>query len=228
MELNAAWLPSQIPAGVVCDNDSDCFKMPAGPLAEGVPALVYLSCTGGKPWDIDSVAPIFDSLGWAIATCGKSRNHRSGALNERDILRTIAKLSADPRIDDKRIVLFGFSGQGAEALGVALRHPDLVAGAITDCAHLGGVTRFDPIASRDQLFYIITREKDWNREHSELLHANLVKYGIADTLVTTPGEHGIGPASEILDGCSWMAAALHQRVGIADRKRAAEPAGNAH
>jgi len=200
----AEWRPEELPPGVICDSDSDCFLLPSAPIQEPVPVLIYLSCTGGKPWDIDSVRAVNDRLGWAIATCGKSRNHRSTALNEADILRLQAKLEMTGQIDKSKMFLFGFSGQGAQALGAALRYPELFAGAITDCAHTGGITHFGPEISANQLFYIITKTDDWNRQHNENLHALFVDYGIRDTLIITPGEHGIGPASEVFDGCSWI------------------------
>ncbi|RKZ30265.1 hypothetical protein DRQ36_06120 [bacterium] len=203
--LVAYWQAKEIPPGVTCDSDSDCFLLRSGPLSAPVPALIYLSCTGGKPWDIDSVREVHDSLGWAIATCGKSRNHRSVALNEADIIRLVEKLKATGRVDKSKIVLFGFSGQGAQALGTALRHPDLFAGVISDCAHTGSVTIFDTDRSSKQAFYIITREQDWNRKYNEKLHNLFIENNIADTLIINPGEHGIGPAREIFDGCLWLA-----------------------
>ncbi len=200
----AQWDTSDIPPGVFCDADSDCFLLPAGPLAEPVPGLIYLSCTGGKPQDIDSVRAVHDQLGWAIATCGKSRNHRSEKLNEADILNLHTKLITTGVVDPSRIAIFGFSGQGAQAIGTALRHPKLFRGIITECAHTGGIDYFDPKASAEQLFFIITREKDWNRKHNETLHFALSENGISDTLIITPGEHGIGPTEEVIRGCSWI------------------------
>jgi len=200
----AEWQADEIPEGVYCDADSDCFLLPDAPLEKPVPALIYLSCTGGKPWDIDSVRVIFDELGWAIATCGKSRNHRAGNLNEEDILRLQAKLERTGQVDKNHIYMFGFSGQGAQALGTALRHPNIFAGTITDCAHTGSITYFDPKASAKQAFYIISKTRDWNLEHNESLHKILREYGIRDTLIIEEGEHGIGPASEVFRGCLWL------------------------
>lgn len=202
--LLAEWRADEIPEGVYCDADSDCFLLPGAPLNKTVPALIYLSCTGGKPWDIDSVRAVFDELGWAIATCGKSRNHRAAIENERDILRLREKLAATDVVDKSHIYLFGFSGQGAQALGTALRYPNLFGGAITDCAHTGGITYFDPKASAQQDFYIITKTEDWNRVHNENLHKLLQDNNIRDTLIVEVGEHGIGPALEVFRGCRWI------------------------
>ncbi|HDR91241.1 MAG TPA: hypothetical protein ENN75_03210 [candidate division Zixibacteria bacterium] len=204
LSLSAEWQAHEIPEGVYCDADSDCFLLPDAPLAEPVPALIYLSCTGGKPWDIDSVRAVHDELGWAIATCGKSRNHRTGELNEADILRLQAKLEKTGQVNKNRIYLFGFSGQGAQALGTALRHPKCFDGAVIDCAHTGNISHFDPQASAHQAFYIITKTGDWNREHNEKLHKLFVYSGIRDTLIIGEGEHGIGPATDVLRGCLWF------------------------
>jgi len=204
LALFAEWQLHEIPEDVYCDSDSDCFLLPGTPLAEPVPALIYLSCTGGKPWDIDSVRAVNDELGWAIATCGKSRNHRAGNLNEADILRLRDKLEMTEQVDKNRIYLFGFSGQGAQAVGTALRHPNRFAGAIIDCAHTGSISHFDPKASAHQAFYIITKIGDWNREHNEQLHKHFANYGIRDTLIIDEGEHAIGPAADVLRGCTWL------------------------
>lgn len=204
LALLAEWQPFEIPDGVFCDPDSDCFLLVGAPLSEPVPALIYLSCTGGKPWDIDSVREIYNELGWAIATCGKSRNRRATDLNENDILRLQTKLQHTGIVDENRIYLFGFSGQGAQAIGTALRHPNLFAGAVIDCAHTGGVTYFSEEASAHQAFYIITKTEDWNREYSEKLHKLFVNFDIRDTLIIEKGEHAIGPAEDILRACRWF------------------------
>ncbi|MGC9316109.1 MAG: hypothetical protein ACP5G4_10875, partial [bacterium] len=133
-----------------------------------------------------------------------SRNHRAGNLNEEDILRLRAKLERTGQIDKNRIYLFGFSGQGAQAVGTALRHPDRFAGAVIDCAHTGSISHFDPQSSAHQAFYIITKTEDWNREHSEQLHRVFADSGIRDTLIIDEGEHAIGPSSDVLRGCAWL------------------------
>lgn len=196
--------PEYLKKGIYCDSDSDCFLIPGGPLASKIPVLVYLSCTGGKPWDVDSLREISEKMGWGLATCGKSRNHRDPRHNEMDILKIVYKIRRITVIDTTKIFLFGFSGQGAQALGFALRHPELIRGTITDCAHHGLITQFDPFASRHQLFYLITRELDWNRYHNELLYNAFVINHIKDTLIIAPGEHDIGPRSEIFEGCLWF------------------------
>jgi predicted esterase len=204
LALLGEWQPHEIPEGVFCDPDSDCILLPETPLAVPVPALIYLSCTGGKPWDIDSVREIHNELGWAIATCGKSRNRRATDINEDDILHLHAKLERTGKVDKNRIYLFGFSGQGAQAIGTVLRHPNLFAGAVIDCAHTGGVTFFCEEASANQAFYIITKTEDWNREYSEKLHKLFVNFDIRDTLIIEKGEHAIGPAEDILRACRWF------------------------
>ncbi len=186
----------------VMDEDSNFYAIPSA--VRAVPCLVYLSCTGGKPEYIDSVAAVRDSLRWAIAVSGPSRNHRDPRLNEFDILTLISRLHQYPSVDEEHIYLWGFSGQGAQALGTALRNPDLIAGAITSCAHLGLVTGLDPRLSSEQIYYIITREEDWNRQHNEIFHDKLQQLGIKDSLHLTPGEHGIGSHLELYEGAKYI------------------------
>jgi len=206
----AEWQPSEIPENVQCDSDSDCFLFPSGPLSGGT-ALIYLSCTGGKPWDIDSIRPVHDSLAWTIATCGKSRNHRSGNLNEKDIIKLAQKLIESGRVDAGDIFLYGFSGQGAQALGTTLKYPGIFAGAIVDCAHLGGISTFDPNASINQIFYIVTRQEDWNRQQNEQIHSLFGEYNITDTLIIYPGEHQISEVGEVFRACKWIEKTANHR-----------------
>jgi predicted esterase len=189
---------------IFCDSDSNCYLLPQGPISEPVPALIYLSCTGAKPENIDSVKSLADSLGWAIATCAKSRNHRDGMKNEVDIINLVSKLKETLKVDPERIVLFGFSGQGAQAWGTALRHPNLIRATVTQCAHTGGITWFSPKASKDQLFYIITRTQDWNYPFNDHFEKTMKEKGIATYFEQTPGEHAIGPHSKILRSCRWI------------------------
>ena len=193
---------STVAINVSTDTDSNFYFIEV--FSRASPCLVYLSCTGGKPEYIDSVYSVYEQLGWHIAVSGPSRNHRDPRLNETDILQLIQKLRDNPSIDPDRIFLWGFSGQGAMALGFALRHPDLIRGAVTSCAHLGLVSDFNPQKSRDQIFYLITRQEDWNRRHNEVLHSKFLQFGIEDSLYMTSGEHSIGSHSEVFEACRFF------------------------
>ncbi|MBM3323563.1 hypothetical protein FJY69_08825 [candidate division WOR-3 bacterium] len=88
-----------------------------------------------------------DSLGWVMATCHRTRNRRDVRLNDRDIVRTVTKLLANPRVDSNRVFLFGFSGQGVQALATMFLHPDLVRGVVAVCPHDGAMARAEAGAS---------------------------------------------------------------------------------
>jgi predicted esterase len=192
--------------GIVCDADSDCFYLP-GPVARTgarVPALLVLHCNGAVPKDLDTFRLVADSLNWVEATCHATRNHRSSDSNDVDIVHTIKKLLAQYPVDPSRVFLFGFSGQGVQALASMFLHPGLVRGVVAVCPHAAAV----PLAvwgeMQEHLVYLVTREKDWNRLDNEKMYQLFNENGLTTELKTTPGEHGNGPASEVLAGCRWL------------------------
>ena len=56
--------------------------------------------------------------------------------------------------------------------------------------------------------YLVTRKQDWNRADNEKMYQLFNANGVLTELITTPGEHGNGPASEVLAGCRWLKQAL--------------------
>lgn len=195
-----------LPKGIVCDADSDCFYVPPRIASAGgrVPALLILHCNGAVPKDLDTFRLVADSLGWIEATCHATRNHRDTDSNDVDVVRTIHKLLARYPVDSSRLFLFGFSGQGVQALATLFRHPDLVRGVVAVCPHAAAV----PLAVWEELqghaVYLVTRKQDWNRVDNEEMYQLFSENSVPTELVTTPGEHGNGPASEVLTGCRWL------------------------
>ena len=195
-----------LPKGIVCDADSDCFYVPPRIAKAGrrVPALVVLHCNGAVPEDLDTFRLVADSLGWIEASCHATRNHRSTDSNDVDVVRTIRKLLARYPVDSSRLFLYGFSGQGVQALATLFLHPDLVRGVVAVCPHSAAV----PLAVWEELqghlIYLVTRKRDWNRADNERMYQLSNENGVLTELVTTPGEHGNGPASEVLTGCRWL------------------------
>ncbi|MGB9741833.1 MAG: hypothetical protein ACP5JB_01505 [candidate division WOR-3 bacterium] len=198
-----------IPAGncrIVCDRDGDCFYVPerVRPVKNRVPALLVLHCNRATAADLDTFKGIGDSLGWVIATCHDSRNHRDIFQNDSAIVRTIAKLLRRFPVESSQVFLFGFSGQGVQALATMFLHPELVRGVVTVCAHNGAQPLAEPEALSGHLAYLITRENDWNRMANYELYQSFNHWGIRCTLSITPGEHGPGPWREALIGCRWL------------------------
>jgi pimeloyl-ACP methyl ester carboxylesterase len=199
-------LGGTLPKGIVCDADSDCFYVPPQVAKAGtpVPALLVLHCNGAVPRDLDTFRLIADSLGWVEATCHATRNHRSTDSNDVDIVRTIHKLLTRFPVDSSRLFLFGFSGQGVQALATMFLHPDLVHGLVAVCPHAAAV----PLAVWDELqghlVYLVTRKQDWNRLDNEKMYQLFNENGLLTEMKTTPGEHGNGPATEALAGCRWL------------------------
>lgn len=188
---------------ITCDADSDCYYLPAA--VEGRrPAVVVLHCNGAKPADLDSFSFVGDSLGWVMAACGRSRNHRDLAANDNDIVRTIGKLLGKYPVDSSRVFLFGYSGQGVQALATMFLHPELVRGVATTCAHSGAM----PMAVWEEMdrhsAYLITRQQDWNYQDNLAMAELLNSKGIVTELDVTGGEHEPGGRAELLRACAWL------------------------
>lgn len=204
-----------LPKGIVCDADSDCFYLPGSVAKAGgrVPALLVLHCNGAVPKDLDTFRLVADSLGWVEATCHATRNHRSADSNDVDVVRTIHKLLTHYPVDSNRLFVYGFSGQGVQALATMFAHPDLVRGVVAVCPHAGAV----PLAVWDELqghlVYLVTRQQDWNRADNEKMYRLFNENGVLTEIKTTPGEHGNGPATEVLTGCRWLKQALGNQTG---------------
>jgi predicted esterase len=195
-----------LPKGIVCDADSDCFYVPprVAKADRRVPALLILHCNGAVPKDLDTFRLLADSLGWIEAICHATRNHRSTDSNDVDVVHTIHKLLTRYPVDSSQLFLFGFSGQGVQALATMFLHPDLVRGLVAVCPHSAAV----PLAVWEELqghfVYLVTREKDWNRAENEKMYKLFNENGLLTELITTSGEHGNGPATEVLAGCRWL------------------------
>ncbi len=168
------------------------------------PTLIYLSCTGGSWSDLDTARVVADSLGWNVAVCARSKNHRDPALNEQDILALVDELLSFPQVDPRGIVLFGFSGQGAQALATALRWPIRFAGVITECAHHGLIRNPNWRDAAGMPVVLITRENDWNRQSNEDMAAAFERNLLEVRLIVTPGPHRIGDSRELLSACRLM------------------------
>lgn len=193
--------------GVVCFADSDCVYIPQSVSARGkrVPALLYLSCSGAKKADLDSISFIADSLNWIIFSCHKSRNHRDAMLNHQDIIKTYHKAIKLYPIDSTRVFIYGFSGQGVQAMMSMFLAPTLFRGLISECAHSGALSLAKWQTLKGKLVYLISRHKDWNLSHNYSLHEQFYKHGIKDTLIITAGEHSIGTAQDLLRAVKWLA-----------------------
>lgn len=190
--------------GIVCDNDSDCFYVPATADTSRAPALLVLSCTGAVPHDLDSVRSVADSFGLVLASCHASRNHRMSLDNDRDIINTFQKLVMQYRVDATRIFICGFSGMGAQSIYEVVTHPSLFRGALSACSPGMNLTGLDPQAMSNSVFYLISRDKDWNLKGNQQMCADLQSLGITSTLTVLPGEHEPGPLGELFQGMGWL------------------------
>uniref|UniRef100_A0A7V3PS46 Phospholipase/carboxylesterase/thioesterase domain-containing protein n=1 Tax=candidate division WOR-3 bacterium TaxID=2052148 RepID=A0A7V3PS46_UNCW3 len=191
---------------IICDQDHDCYYVPnrVWQSKNKVPALIVLHCNGATAADLDTFKGIGDSLGWIVATCHATRNHRDIFKNDSSIVKTVAKLIRNYPVDSQQVFLAGFSGQGVQALATLYLHPEQIRGVITICAHTGAQELAEPERLKGHLVYLITREKDWNRIANYEMYQSFNLWGVVCTLSVTPGEHGPGPWTEFLKGSVWL------------------------
>jgi pimeloyl-ACP methyl ester carboxylesterase len=181
----------------------DLFYVPKKHVAQA-PALIITSCTGATQADIDSNRAVADSLGWVLATCAATRNRRGVWSNDRDLLATRAALAARYPVDTSRIFVYGFSGQGVQALMAVFAHPELFRGAVAICAHAQWLSLAKWETLIDSRFYLVSRWKDWNLEDSRIMHGQFRANGIRDTLVITSGRHEPKDRRELFRACQWL------------------------
>lgn len=185
--------------------DSSAVLIPENATYENPRALlVLLNCKGGTVQDIYTNVAVAETLRWFMASCKGPRNHRETALNEHDILNLVQYLCDAYPVDTNQVYIFGFSGMGAQALATACNNPMRFAGVISTCGHNAGLQDVDWDKASSLKFYLITREKDWNRVHNENLNSFFQGKGIRSWLLLTPGEHQEGPPQECYNGCRWM------------------------
>lgn len=172
--------------------------------AAQAPALIITSCTGATQADIDTNKAVADSLGWILATCAKTKNHQDAALNDQYICGTYQSLISKYQIDKSRVYIYGFSGQGVQALMEVFLHPELFRGAVAICPHAGALPLFKWEELVGNEFYLISRTKDWNLKDNQMMHAKFRENGIRDTLVITPGQHEPKNRRELFRACQWL------------------------
>jgi predicted esterase len=193
-------------ATITCDSDEDCFYIPDGLVESGeyFPTLIILSCTGATAEDIDSILYIADSLHMIFATCHKSKNHRDIFLNDADIIKLYEKLIRNYPVDMSQVFIYGFSGQGVQALLELFYNPYNFRGVISVCAHRGvmSVVKWQELSNK--FIFLISREEDWNLEDNFYMHNLFQLNGIHDTLVITPGEHSPATHRELYNACFWL------------------------
>jgi hypothetical protein len=198
----------------ICDADSDWFYLPPSLSPDSTsdiqpvlsPALIILSCTGAGRADLDSLAFIADSLHLVLATCHASKNHRSANLNDADIMKTIEKLLTKYPVDASRVYIYGFSGQGVQAMMALFKHPDVFHGLVSACGHAGALSmvKWQVLGKGGKAIYLISRKKDWNLEQNRYLDDLFRANNIRDTLVILKGEHSPPPAKEVFRACQWL------------------------
>jgi predicted esterase len=188
------------------DPDSDCFYTPfdSARAGEFYPALLYLSCTGAVPSDLDSIRYMADSLGLVLASCHASRNHRDIETNDRGIMRTYEKLVRDYPVDPRRIFIYGFSGQAVQAQAELFLHPDFFRGVVSVCGHAAALPLIKPGTLEGKIIYLISKEKDWNLKANREMHDFFNTNGVQAELFIAPGEHAPASSGDFHRGINWL------------------------
>jgi predicted peptidase len=188
------------------DLDTDCFYIPKKVLNEKkiVPTLLYLHCQGATKAHLDSIKFVADTLGWILVSVHKSKNHQNPLDNDRYILNTYRKALKLPYVDSTRVFIYGFSGQGVQALITLFLHPRLFKGVISECAHRQALPFADWVTLKDKLIYLSSRTEDWNLYDNYYLDSIFKAHKLKDTLVIKPGEHSMGTPQDLIKALTWL------------------------
>lgn len=191
---------------IYCDPDSDCFYTPYDTAAAGrrYPALLYLSCTGATPADLDSLRLLADSLGMILAACHACRNHREMIVNDLAVMVTYVKLFRDYPIDPDRVFICGFSGQAVQALYAVFEHPRQFRGAFAVCGHEGAMPQARMAELKDKRFYLMSRQEDWNLAANRTMYTELLTSGVSVTFFIGPGSHGPPGRADFSRALQWL------------------------
>jgi poly(3-hydroxybutyrate) depolymerase len=119
-------------------------------------------------------------------------------------MKTYQKFVKNYNVDVTKVFIYGFSGQGVQALMEMFLHPTAFKGVATVCAHTGTMSLAKWKTLQNHLAYLVTRTKDWNLQQNYLIHQAFQNHGVKDTLVITPGEHGIGDKYEVFRAVRWL------------------------
>ncbi|HEY4229968.1 MAG TPA: hypothetical protein VGO79_07330, partial [Thermoanaerobaculia bacterium] len=191
---------------IVCAEQPDqsyALYVPATYAAgQTAPVLYLLDARGRALLPIERFRAAAEELGWVLVSSYNSLSDTSGDPNGPAVTAmwndTHARLALDPR----RAYLGGFSGGGRAAVGIALRHPGLIAGVI-GC----GAGFPDETSSSKALpfsYFGTIGDRDFNYYEMRELDDRLTAAGSPHRLSVFRGEHDWPPAALGREALAWM------------------------
>jgi predicted esterase len=149
-----------------------------------------------------------DRFGWIIASTPVIKN---GNDTENDMLHLLALLDAigtNWPIDSRAMILGGMSGGGCGAYRHALERPDLFRGAIVECGHMGPFHDLQDRIRPGSIFFLATRDQDFNLPHMRTLAKALEGRGETVKLIELTGGHEPLRGDDADNALEWMSSQI--------------------
>jgi predicted esterase len=175
-------------------------------LQRPMPTLLLLDPGGSARRIVQRYMPAAASHGWILAASDMVRNGTQDEADERELVDLLAHVRGHAAVDDRRVYTGGFSGGACGAYRLALVRPDLFAGAIVECGHMGPWRELAGRAVANQAFYLFTRGADFNRLPTQQLRGAMEAAGCRVTLVERSGGHSPMTPAELPAALDWLAA----------------------
>jgi predicted esterase len=142
---------------------------------------------------------------WLLASSTHVRTGTPHEADEAELLALLAFVRQKYPVDDRRILVGGFSGSGVAAYAHVLTRPDWFRGAIVEGGHMLAWRELEtsipapkPADDPTRLhFYLFTCATDFNRENTNALLRAMQKHGFDVTYSEGQGGHRPMTAAEL-------------------------------
>lgn len=179
--------------------------VPSSPSASDPCPLILLFDPGGGARNIVTrYAQAAAKLGWIAASCSDAKNGSDDDADADAMMDLLAFVRTRRAVDASRIFAGGFSGGACGAYRLAIVKPDVVAGAVVECGHMGPWRKVGDLASSKLRFYLFTREQDFNRPATQNLKEVMAAKGCRVTEVEAPGGHAPIESGQLEPALSWL------------------------
>ena len=170
--------------------------------ARPAPVLYLLDARGRALLPIERFRAAAEELGWVLVSSYNSESDTSGDPNGPAATAMWNDTHARLALDRRRAYLGGFSGGGRAAVGIALQHPELIAGVIGCGAGFPDETSSSkPIPFS---YFGTVGDRDFNYYEMRELDDRLTAAGSPHRLSVFRGEHDWPPAVLAREALAWM------------------------
>jgi len=163
--------------------------VPKSNYAMSRPVMLLLDPGGNAENIVSRWQAASDRFGWIVASTPAIMNGTDTVQITRHLLALLEAIVATWAVDMQAIMLEGFSGGGCAAYRQVIMYPNLFRGAIVECGHMGPFLDLEDQIRPGSIFYLVTRNQDFNAQHMRDLARALVSRGQMVKFVELSGGH---------------------------------------